>query len=117
MDIPKEHLDNMTQTLYRFKDEEISIHVEAYFENGNLVVSGYDIGKKVETYWGDSDYEYDTIVLKGEVNKLYDLLNVTHLEEVLLAALANKFNTNSCYSEFQTFLDENKIIYSGSSWA
>ena len=110
-------MPKMSKTLYRFKDEEISIHVEAYFENGNLVVSGYDVGKKVKEYWGDSDYEYDTIVMVGEVHKLAHLLNVPHREEALLAALANKFNTNSCYSEFQTFLDENKIIYSGSSWA
>lgn len=107
----------MSQTLYRFKDEAISIHVEAYFENGNLIVSGYDIGKTVEEYWGDSDYEYDTILSAEAVHKLAFILNVPHQEEAVLSALVGRFNTNSCYSEFQTFLDDNEIVYSGSSWA
>ena len=63
-------MPKMTKTLYRFKDKAIRIHVEAYFENGNLVVSGYDIGKKVKEYWGDSEYEYDTIVSVGFISLL-----------------------------------------------
>jgi hypothetical protein len=106
----------MSQTLYQFKNEEISIHIEAYFENGNLIVSGYDIGKRVKEYFGDSDYEYTTTVHAPEVEKLSALLNVEENEEALLLALAIRFNTNSCYSAFQTFLDDNKIKYEGFSW-
>jgi len=106
----------MPSTLYKFKNEEISVHIEAYFENGDLKVSGYDIGKRVEDYWGDNDYEYDTVVAAAEVEKLYALLNIPHKEEALLKALAEKFNDNTCYSRFQKFLEENKIAYSGSSW-
>jgi hypothetical protein len=94
----------MPQTLYKFKNEEISIHIEAYFENRDLRVSGYDIGKRVEDYWGDNDYEYDTVVAAAEVEKLYALLNIPHQEEALLAALAERFNDNTCYSRFQNFL-------------
>jgi hypothetical protein len=106
----------MSQTLYQYKNEEISIHIEAYFENGNLIVSGYDIGKRVKEYFGDSDYEYTTTVHAPEVGKLFALLNVEENEEALLQALAMKFNTNSCYSAFQTFLGDNKIKYEGFSW-
>ena len=106
----------MGQTLYQYKDEGISIHIKAYFENGKLVVSGYDIGKRVEEYWGDSDYEYSTTVETEEVGKLYPLLSVPCEEEALLVALAEKFNSNSCYSEYQSFLEQNGIKYESFSW-
>ncbi len=106
----------MGQTLYQYKDEGISIHVEAYFENDKLVVSGYDIGKRVEEYWGDSDYEYTSTVEAEGVSKLYPLLSVPPDAEALLVALAEKFNTNTCYSEYQSFLEQHGIKYQGFSW-
>ena len=43
--------------LFQFKNEGISIQIEAKFDNGDLVIEGYDIGRTVKEYWGDSDYE------------------------------------------------------------
>ena len=106
----------MRQTLYRYKDADISIDIDSFFDNGNLVVEGYDIGKTVEEFWGDSDYEYSTTVEALELNKLYSLLEVPMDEGALLAALARKFNTNSCYSEYQAFLGKHGIRYKGFSW-
>jgi hypothetical protein len=106
----------MRRVLYQFKDEEISVIVEAYFESGNLVVEGYDIGKRVEDFWGDSDYEYSSTVAAEQLDKLYDLFQVPREEEALLSALANRFNGNACYSSFQSFLDENQVKYTGFSW-
>jgi len=40
--------------LFDFSNEDIKITVDASFENGNLLVDGYDIGKTVEKIWGDS---------------------------------------------------------------
>jgi hypothetical protein len=46
-------------TLYFFQSPDINISIDAYFNNeGGLVIDGYDIGKIVEGYFGDSDYEY-----------------------------------------------------------
>src|SRR5215510_4811731 len=105
--------------LFTSKTPDISVTIEAYFDSdGNLVVEGYDIGKQVEEYWGDSDYEYSTTITKEEVTKLYLLFNLR--EDVgtnnLLTVIQEKFNTNSCYSEFQTFLEKNGIRYKGFSW-
>ncbi len=38
---------------------ETSVYIDAEInDQGSLVVSGQDVGKMPEEYWGDSDYEY-----------------------------------------------------------
>lgn len=105
-------------TLYKFKDSGISITIEAYFnEKGDLVVEGYDIGAKVEDAWGDSDYEYVTTIPRQELEKLYTLMKVQYgSQEELLQAIAKKYNSNTCYSEFNDLLSSNGINSEGFSW-
>jgi hypothetical protein len=104
--------------LFYLKTDDIKVTVEAYFDpNGKLVIDGYDIGKKVEDYWGDSDYEYSSTIGPAEVKKLYPLLRLKDGDQQkLLLALQARFNTNACYSQLQNFLNENKIEYEGFSW-
>ncbi|CAN5350709.1 hypothetical protein BH09BAC3_BH09BAC3_08800 [soil metagenome] len=102
--------------LFHFHTPEIKVTVDAYFENGNLVIEGYDIGKTVKEYWGDSDYEYTTTVKGGEVWKLYPLFNIPEDENLLLEALARKFNNNTCFSDFRNFCDQNQVKYESFSW-
>ena len=105
--------------LFTLTNEEIKISIDAYFDaTGNLVIDGYDRGKKVEAYWGDFDYEYTTTISPEEVNKLYVLLDLVEgNKSELLLALQKRFNTNTCYSELQNYLDQNNIKYEGFSWA
>jgi hypothetical protein len=104
--------------LFHLKDENISITIEAYFDEvGALVVEGYDIGKTVEEYWGDSDYEYSIKVSPEELKKLYVLLKLEpHSGEALLTYLQENYKTNTCYSDLRTFLDRNGIRHEGFSW-
>ena len=103
--------------LFILENEYISIHIQAYFKDENLVIEGYDIGKRVKEAWGDSDYEYSTTISANEVRKLYSLLNVPEEDKSgLLSAIQKKFNANSCYSEFNDFLSKNGIISQGFSW-
>jgi hypothetical protein len=102
--------------LFQFKSSEIKISVDAYFENGNLVIDGYDIGKTVDEFWGDSDYEYTTTVFPDEVKKLYSLLNVPEDQNALLEEVAKRFNTNTCFSDFRNFCEKNGVKYEGFSW-
>lgn len=104
--------------LFSLTNDTIKVTVEAYFNvTGSLVIDGYDIGKKVEEYWGDSDYEYSSTVAPDEVKKLYALFQLKDGErQELLLAIQARFNTNTCYSELQNFLDVNKIKYEGFSW-
>ncbi len=105
-------------TLFSLENDEIKISIDATFEGDVLLIDGYDIGKRVEEYWGDSDYEYSTRVHPDELKKVYALLKVAPGNKMaLLKALASRFNTNTCYSEFQTWLEANGIKYEGFSWA
>ncbi len=103
--------------LYHMETPEIKVTIEAYFEGEMLMVEGYDIGSRVEELLGDSDYEYMTGVKQDELLKLYPLLDVPVGDKVgLLNAIAGKFSTNSCYSQFQSFLNEHGIKAEAFSW-
>jgi len=104
-------------TLYQFESPSINIYIEAYFDDGKLVIEGQDIGKTVEEAWADSDYEYSVTVPSDEVLKLYSLFQVEEGDEAaLLKAIAEKYNTNTCYSEFRDFLEKNGIKHEGFTW-
>jgi hypothetical protein len=95
----------------------ITVTIEAYFDDHKLFIEGYDIGKVVKDIWGDSDYEYTTIVSPDEVKKLYPLFGVQDgNKNELLWAIQKKFHSNSCYSEFNDFLMKNNIKAEGFSW-
>jgi hypothetical protein len=76
-------------TLYQFKSPSINIYIEAYFDDGKLVIEGQDIGETVEEVWGDSDYEYSVTVHSNEIIKLYGPFQVKEGDkEGLLKAIA-----------------------------
>lgn len=104
--------------LFSLRTEHIKVTIEAYFdESGNLVIEGYDIGKTVEDYWGDSDYEYTTTIPPDEVEKLYSILNIQPgARSELLTYLQEHYNQNDCYSKFGEFLTQNGIQSKGFSW-
>lgn len=104
-------------TLYHFVGFDIKVDVEARFENDSLIIDGYDIGKRVEEYWGDSDYEYSLKIPPQSVNQLYGLLGIEEGDKQnLLQELARRFNTNSCFSEIRKLLDDHHIACEGFSW-
>jgi hypothetical protein len=105
-------------SLYSLKSDDIKIDIEARFEGEDLIIDGYDIGKKVNDYWGDVDYEYTITIPHASVLQLYPLLNISVGDkEGLLNALASRYNTNSCFSDIRKFLDEHAIPCTGFSWS
>ena len=106
-------------TLFSFTSPDIRVTVEAYFnETGGLVVDGYDIGKSVEDYFGDSDYEYMLTVPLPEVAKLYALFSLSPNDpSALLRHLQSQFNSNHCYSDIKNFLEKNQVHYESFSWS
>ena len=108
-------MDN-TVTLFDYKTEDIRIHVVARFEKDDLVIDGYDIGKRVEEYWEDSDYEY-TITVRGHaIPALSKALNVDNDHFLILQALVKKFQGNHCFSVLGDFLSQHDIKYERFSW-
>jgi hypothetical protein len=104
--------------LYHFKDDSISITVEAYFdEKESLVMEGYDIGKKVKEAWGDSDYEYSVTISNDELNKLYPLFGLAPgAKDELLLFLQQNYNTNSGFTDFTHLLQDHNIDFETFSW-
>jgi len=109
----------MKTVLYSFTGPDIKITIEAYFnEAGALVVDGYDIGKTVADYFGDSDYEYMLTVPQTELPKLYTLFALhTGEPTALLHRLQSQFNTNHCYSDIKNFLEKHGVHYTSFSWS
>ena len=103
--------------LYRFEDGEIKVSIDAYFDGDFLVIDGYDIGKRVEEYWGDSDYEYMVRIPLQGVEFISKHLKVnSDNKSDLLHALAQTFNTNTCYSDIRKLMSDNGIHCEGFTW-
>jgi hypothetical protein len=104
--------------LFELIRADIKVTVDAFFdENGNLLVDGYDIGKTVESAWGDSDYEYSITVPKENLDALCLALELkTNGHEEILEKMKEKFSGNSGFSAFGDFLSEKGIKYDSSSW-
>lgn len=104
--------------LFFLQTDHVKVTIEAFFDStGNLIVEGYDIGKSVEEYWGDSDYEYSVTVPAEEVIKVYELFALPKgNQQQLLSWLQAHYNTNTCYSDFRQWLEVNKIKHEGFSW-
>lgn len=104
-------------TLFHFESDDIKIDIEARFEGDALVVEGYDIGKRVKEYWGDSDYEYSVTVAPQNVLLLFSVLVIPLGDrQGLLNEIARRFHTNTCFSDFRKLLEDNHIPSSGFSW-
>jgi len=82
----------------RFIDAEIN-------EDGDLVVSGQDVGKAPREFWGDADYEF-WVHVPSE-----------HKDDVLLALMERVFGGNaSAVSDFRGFLKSRGIPNEFDTW-
>ncbi len=74
--------------------------------DGNLQISGQDVGDAPRQWWGDSDYEYWVVVKADQKDR------------VLLALLEKLYAGNSCAdSEFMALLKARNIPFEFSSYA
>jgi len=108
---------NYCVTLFHSEDVDIRIDIEARFDGDTLIIDGYDTGKKVKEYWGDSDYEYSITIPAGGVAKLYAILNVLAGDrQSLMMELQKRYHTNTCFSEIRKLLDDHQVECQGFSW-
>lgn len=104
--------------LFKLKRPDIKISMEIYFnKEAQLIFDGYDIGKSVEDWWGDSDYEYNYTIEAVEVEKLYSLFGIENSDQhSLLLGIKKRFEGNKAYSEFGAFMEENDIEFKAATW-
>ena len=104
-------------TLFEYADEGIHITITARFENEDLIVEGYDIGKTVEEAWGDSDYEYTTTIRQPNMKAFCKALEVKpNNKDEILKKLSETFTGNTCYSDIGKFLSKHHIESEGFTW-
>jgi hypothetical protein len=103
-------------TLYHEERDDIRIDIVAYFENDVLVIDGYDIGKTVEKYWGDSDYEYVMRISPAGVDQLYAHFSIPPDKDQLLTILASRYSGNRCFSELESLVDKLKLPHESFKW-
>lgn len=105
-------------TLFYLERPDIKISMQIYFnEKGQLYFDGYDIGKRVDDVWGDSDYEYTYTIETEEVLKFYQLFSLREGDQsALLREIKNRFSVNKAYSLFGEFMRVNNIKFSGFSY-
>jgi hypothetical protein len=108
----------------RFVDAEIN-------KNGELVVSGQDVGKAPLEWWGDSDYEFWVIVASKDKQKvLHALVRRSQEngipppievegEDVALLALVQQLYGRHFHAvdEFRDSLESEGIPYQWGTWA
>ncbi len=88
------------------KQGETSIYIDAEIDKeGRLIVSGQDLGKAPEEFWGNSDYEYMMLVKRDQMNIL------------LLSLIKEKFGGNAqAFSNLREYLIKESIPYEFGSW-
>jgi hypothetical protein len=95
----------MKVQLYEYQGET-SVNIDAEItDSGDLLLSGQDVGKAPEEFWGDADYEY------------WVLVPAEHKDRVLMALMEKVYGGNqSAISDFRAFLGEKGIPSSFHSW-
>lgn len=81
----------------------ISIYVDASLHEGGLTISGQDIGKAVEEFWGDSDYEYWLTLPPASAEKFFKLICANSPGKDPLDVLKKKFNGTGAFSGIRSF--------------
>ncbi len=95
-----------------YKSPEIEIHVHASIINGRLKIEGQDIGKNVENFWGDTDYEYYYTLSENDTSKLHEVLNeISNQNLTLLEQIKLNFSGTEGCRNFREFCEEHSIKY------
>ncbi|MDX2305884.1 MAG: hypothetical protein NW226_23955 [Microscillaceae bacterium] len=105
-------------TLFHLKTSVVETTHEIYFSaQGHLCFEGYDTGKIVEEYKGDSDYEYFYTVKKEEVKKLSQVFNLPQDDQSrLLEAIWLRFGNHQAYSQLGEFMRVHDIKFDSFTW-
>lgn len=94
--------------------KRVDIHVRASLRNGELTVSGQDLGPYVEEFWGDSDYEYWYSFDRQNTETLFRAIDGTDDPE---KALLKRFGGKNGCMALRNFCKQNKIKYDFFSYA
>ena len=97
-------------SLCELKRPRISIYVTAsLLDDGELIISGQDLGEATEEFWGDSDYEYWLTIPPEGTKKLFTLLCADSPDADPLDMLQNKFHGESAFRNIRAYCGRHGI--------
>lgn len=104
----------MSVTLTERRDDEGLRFVGAEVnEHGDLVVSGHDLGRGVESFLGHSEYEWSIKTSAFALPRLADLLD-TSVDD-LLDTLVRRFSGSEAF-KLRRFLEQHDLVHDRFSW-
>ena len=102
-------MDNMRIVLCDEKTTRLWVYVEAKVSDGCLQISGQDLGKAVEGYFGEDEYEYFYDFDRENTKRLFELLG--HDEQNVKEVFIKKFSGIDGCKSLREFCDANDIKY------
>ena len=102
-------MDNMHVVLCDEKTTRLWVNVEAKVSGGCLKISGQDLGKAVEDYFGEDEYEYFYDFDRENTERLFSLL--THEAQNVKDVFMQKFSGIDGCKSLRDFCDANGIAY------
>ena len=96
-------------SLCELKRPRVSIYVTARLLDGELIISGQDLGEATEEFWGDSDYEYWLTIPPEGTKKLFTLLCADSPDADPLDMLQNKFHGESAFRNIRAYCGRHGI--------
>ena len=92
-------------SLYEQRGETSRFIDASINKDGDLIVSGQDVGKAPREFWGDADYEF-WVHVRNE-----------HKDDVLLALMERLYGGNaSAVTDFREFLKSRDILNEFDTW-
>ena len=85
------------------KGSYVSIYVDASLHEGELTISGQDIGQAADDFWGDNDYEYWLTLPPESAEKFFKLICANSPGEDLLDVLQKRFHGTGAFSGIRSF--------------
>lgn len=98
--------------LCNYKSEKVDVYVSAYINDGELTLSGQDLGSSVNEFWGDIDYEYYYTLSVKNTEKIHESLKKDSGEEMELLELVKIYfsGVDGC-KNFREYCEKNHIKY------
>ena len=96
-----------------WRGKRVEIHIKASIVDGELTLSGQDLGISTNETWGDSDYEYWYHLDKENTEKL---LEIIHGSDDPKTALLREFRGKDGCKNLRELCEKNGIRYEFSSY-
>jgi len=111
----KNTLKTKSVTLCELERSQVSIYVTAALNGGELHISGQDLGKAVQDFWGEDDYEYWLTLPVKETKRFFRLLGAEGKDP--LVVLKERFHGEKAFRAIRAFCNAHGIKAEFSSYS